>query len=331
MNQVGFKNAASGVVQVVKDNWILILSAGVLYLEIRHLREAIESLTKSIDNLSAAGLSKKSSRSLSIASSKDDWYSIKSEVSSIEDDVQTVIEHANYREVDEVFFNEVDEHHYGSDEGIELAWNMIKDKDHSRSIQMLIRKTRAQCSLYGQHRKHGRLGDNQEKRREYATQGLAWAEDLISRAPTASYGHRYKAASMGCMMEFFSVTEKAQNGKIIKECLAEALRCDPDDQKAHYILARWHYEASNLPWAIRGVAAQGMPPASEAEALHHFDISLGGSGHDKEVQLYRYKLLIKANRTEEAKKAVEGGIDVPLCFNSDKIVHDELVNLKYSF
>jgi hypothetical protein len=42
MNQVGFKNAASGFFKMVQENWLLILSAGVLYCEIRNLRESIE-------------------------------------------------------------------------------------------------------------------------------------------------------------------------------------------------------------------------------------------------------------------------------------------------
>ena len=37
----------------------------------------------------------------------------------------------------------------------------------------------------------------------------------------------------------------------------------------------------------------GMPPSSEDDALHHFNEALGNSGHDMELQLYRYKILIK--------------------------------------
>ena len=132
-------------------------------------------------------------------------------------------------------------------------------------------------------------------------------------------------------MEFLGVTEKAEKGKMIKDCLTEALSCDPDDLKAHYILARWHFEASNLPWALRGVASRmGMPPASEEEALEHFNTSLGGSGHDKEVQLFRYKLLSKLRRFDEAKEAVEAGLALPIVFNSDKPVHEELIKIKNS-
>ena len=38
-----------------------------------------------------------------------------------------------------------------------------------------------------------------------------------------------------------------------------------------------------------------MPPCSEGEALYHFDQALGSSGHDKELHLYRYKILTKVS------------------------------------
>jgi len=58
------------------------------------------------------------------------------------------------------------------------------------------------------------------------------------------------AAALGCMMEFFSVTEKITYGKDIQNNLNEALKNDPKDGSAHYILGRFHFEASNLPWAV---------------------------------------------------------------------------------
>ena len=64
------------------------------------------------------------------------------------------------------------------------------------------------------------------------------------------YKNLFLAAALGCMMEFFSVTEKVTNGKEIRNYLEKALEKDPKDGSAHYIFGRFHYEASNLPWAV---------------------------------------------------------------------------------
>ena len=62
--------------------------------------------------------------------------------------------------------------------------------------------------------------------------------------------HYILAAALGCSMEFFSVGDKVSNGKQIQGLLSEALKYNPKDGSAHYILGRYHYEASNLPWAV---------------------------------------------------------------------------------
>ena len=59
----------------------------------------------------------------------------------------------------------------------------------------LKRKARAQCSMYGQFRPGTEMGDNVEKRKEFATRGLSFAEEIIRRAPKLNHGHRYKGPS----------------------------------------------------------------------------------------------------------------------------------------
>ena len=54
------------------------------------------------------------------------------------------------------------------------------------------RKARAQCSMYGQFRAGTEMGDDVDKRREFAQRGLTLAEEVIRRAPKLNHGHRYK-------------------------------------------------------------------------------------------------------------------------------------------
>ena len=51
-----------------------------------------------------------------------------------------------------------------------------------------------------------------------------------------------KAAALGCNMEFVGTSEKVMNGKVIKECTEEAIRLNPNDGSAHYILGRFYSE-----------------------------------------------------------------------------------------
>ena len=72
------------------------------------------------------------------------------------------------------------------------AWEILESKDHSNKIQILIRKTRSMCSMYGQYRAGSEVGDNIVLRRQYANQALIWAEEIMLKAPKLPHGYRYK-------------------------------------------------------------------------------------------------------------------------------------------
>ena len=46
--------------------------------------------------------------------------------------------------------------------------------------------------MYGQFREGAEMGDDPEKRKEFAMRGLTLAEETIRRAPKLNHGHRYK-------------------------------------------------------------------------------------------------------------------------------------------
>lgn len=189
----GVKNVVREGLEAVRSYWPLILSSGLLYLEIRNLRREISELHGAVlrlaDGSSSSGFRLRRTISASTVGN-DDWYSVKSLADSDEEDDED--------ELDEEFISEVDTLHYGSDKGIRDAWDLIKDHDHSRSVQMLWRKCRSQCSMYGQYRAGSELGDSVEMRKHFATQALQWAEEIIKRAPKLPQGYRYKGnASQG--------------------------------------------------------------------------------------------------------------------------------------
>ena len=143
--------------------------------------------------------------------STDDWFSV---YDSEEDEEEELSEE------DQELISRIDKLHYSGDKGIRDAWDLLKDKD-SNSIEFLWecchyifnflrivrnpngcsgnfyvnnlkRKTRSNCSMYGQFRAGSELGDQPEKRKEFATRALTFAEELIRRAPKLNHGHRYK-------------------------------------------------------------------------------------------------------------------------------------------
>jgi len=309
----------SDLINGVRQQWPLLLSAGLIIIELRKLRDQLIQINQEINRLSdsnnSIGFGRRARNSVS-GTSADDWFSV---YDSDEDEEEELSEE------DQEIISRIDELHYSGDKGIRDAWDLIKEKDHSRSIEFLWRKTRSNCSMYGQFRPGSDLGDQPDKRKEFANRALTLAEELIRRAPKLNHGHRYKAAALGCNMEFYPVKEKLANGKIVKECLDEALRCNPEDGSAHYILGRFYTELLKLPWAVRSMASSiGIPAGSADDAIRHLEMSKGSSGHDKHVGLLLYKLYKDVGRNEEAIEMIKWASEIPITFKSEEKEHAEI-------
>merc|ERR1712131_176738 len=278
----------SDLINGIRQQWPMLLSAGLIILELRKLREQLIQINQEINRLSdsntSIGFGRRARNSVSGVST-DDWFSVYDSEEEEEEELS---------EEDQEFISRVDKLHYSVDKGIRDAWDLLKDKE-SNHIEFLWRKTRSNCSMYGQFRAGSELGDQPEKRKEFATRALTFAEEIIRRAPRLNHGHRYKAAALGCNMEFVGTAEKVSNGKIVKDCAEEAIKLNPNDGSAHYILGRFYLELSKLPWMVRSMATKiGIPNATEEDALRHFEASKGNSGHDKDVAIQLYKLYTKA-------------------------------------
>merc|ERR1712131_421931 len=307
----------SDLINGIRQQWPMLLSAGLIILELRKLREQLIQINQEINRLSDnnSSIGFRRARNSVSGVSTDDWFSV---YDSEEDEEEELSEE------DQELISRIDKLHYSGDKGIRDAWDLLKDKD-SNSIEFLWRKTRSNCSMYGQFRAGSELGDQPEKRKEFATRALTFAEELIRRAPKLNHGHRYKAAALGCNMEFYPVKEKLANGKIVKECLDGALRCNPEDGSAHYILGRFYNELLKLPWAVRSMASSiGIPSGTADDAIRHLELSKGSSGHDKHVGLLLYKLYKDVGRYEEAKQMIKWASEIPITFRSEEKEHAEI-------
>ena len=60
----------------------------------------------------------------------------------------------------------------------------------------------------------------------------------------------------------------------IKKYAELSIKCDPNNYKPYHVLARWHYEVSDLN-GLERVAAKlfygGVPPASLKEAIYNYE------------------------------------------------------------
>ena len=76
----GVKNVVREFLESIRSHWPLLISSGLLYLEIRNLRREISELHGAVLRLSdgAVGYPRSLRRTISASSTHDDWFSVRS-------------------------------------------------------------------------------------------------------------------------------------------------------------------------------------------------------------------------------------------------------------
>ncbi len=96
---------------------------------------------------------------------------------------------------------------------------------------------------------------------------------LNANSPEANFA---MSVSMGRMALISSGRQKIEAVNDIKKYAELAIKNDPRNFKAYHVLARWHYEVSNLN-SIERTAARilygGLPPASLSTAIQYYEKS----------------------------------------------------------
>jgi tetratricopeptide (TPR) repeat protein len=113
------------------------------------------------------------------------------------------------------------------------------------------------------------------QREQAARSAIALARRATVVAPRDAWGHVYLGASLGRLALFLGGKEKIDLAEAVGREAQLAVAADPENARAHHLLARWHREVASLG-LLKKVAAKalygGLPPgASMDQALVHFE------------------------------------------------------------
>lgn len=124
------------------------------------------------------------------------------------------------------------------------------------------------CSSIGHQQ-----ADRQEKLR-YFTSAKDYAHRALAVNPQNSEANFVMSIAMGRLALLLSGREKMAAVDDIKKYAETAIRCDPSNYKPYHVLARWHYEVSDLNAFERGMARLlygALPPASLQAAIYNYE------------------------------------------------------------
>jgi len=119
----------TGLLEGLVRHWPLLLSAGMVMVELRKIRITLAKIGDELAKKSTDSGERRLRRSSTSATSLDDWYSVYgSEQDELEDELS---------DDDKELIERIDKLHHGSDKGIRDAWDLLKDIDHSKSVEFL--------------------------------------------------------------------------------------------------------------------------------------------------------------------------------------------------
>lgn len=138
------------------------------------------------------------------------------------------------------------------------------------------RQFTALCKVSELHSLLGKRQPTPAKEKEYYQAAENYAGQALAVNPASTESNFVMALAMGRMAIISSGEAKIKAVKAIRLYAEKCIQADPGNFKGYHILARWHYEVSDLnsleKWLVK-LAYGSLPPASLATAISYYEKS----------------------------------------------------------
>lgn len=125
-------------------------------------------------------------------------------------------------------------------------------------------------SMVGKHQ------GTKEKQKEYYRNARVYAQKALQVNANSSDANVVMALAMGRMALISSGDDKIKAIKDVKNYSEKSVQLDPGNFKGYHVLAKWHFEVSDLnsveKWLVK-VAYEALPKASLEDAIKYFEKS----------------------------------------------------------
>ena len=138
--------------------------------------------------------------------------------------------------------------------------------------RVLWRLSRAYSELGNQKYQSQQKGSKKEAHLLFL-QAETMARKSVKIAPNDSQCYLCLSVAVGNRTQTEGSKKKIELAVVVKDAANRSVELDPGNHYAHYILARWHYGLANVSGVLSVMAKLiygGLPPASNQQAIHHF-------------------------------------------------------------
>jgi tetratricopeptide (TPR) repeat protein len=131
-------------------------------------------------------------------------------------------------------------------------------------------KTSELYSIVGKHQA------SKDKQKEYFRNAKTYAQKALQVNSNSSEANVAMALAMGRMAMIASGEDKIRAVRDVKAYSEKSIQLDPNNFKGYHVLAKWHYEVSDLnaveKWLVK-VTYEALPKASLDDAIRYYEKS----------------------------------------------------------
>lgn len=149
-------------------------------------------------------------------------------------------------------------------------------KKYTEVLQYEPKNIDALCKASELYSIIGKRRPTKVEQKEYYKKGETYARQALAINPNHSEANFAMAICMGRLALNSSGKEKIAAVKEIRTYADRCIQADPKNYKGYHILAKWHYEVSDLnafeKWIVK-ITFGALPPASLDDAIKYYEKS----------------------------------------------------------
>lgn len=173
----------------------------------------------------------------------------------------------------------------------------------------------------------GELEKRGNSQKDKYNKALKYAERAIKVNPDGAEGHFVRAYALGRVALFEGGKTKIRLSREVKVEALRAIDLDPLNDGAYNLMGRWNYDIADLNFVERTIAKTilgGVPEdASFDSAAHYYELAIQANPNHVAHYLEYARTLLRLDRDEDARVALQKAIDLPSADLDDGANKDE--------
>lgn len=142
---------------------------------------------------------------------------------------------------------------------------------------------------------------------------LEYAERAIAQHPDSPGGYLGACISKGRLGLFMDNRTKVKLAKEAREAAQTAIQLGPDNDIAHHLMGRWHYEMSKLNVVVRTIVrvmyGTELQPGTKEDALKSYNKAIELAPERLVHKVEAGRVLLELGEKEQAKKILEAALE----------------------